>query len=66
MTMYRLDRDPMEDRDLSKRETAEFRRLLPELEDWMKDGEGLVGPTDETEAPSEDALRALKALGYLD
>lgn len=64
--LYRLERDPAESRDLSKRETAELERLRPELEAWMKGGERLVLPPDETEAQSEEALKALKALGYLD
>jgi arylsulfatase A-like enzyme len=62
--LYRLDQDPRETRDLSRRETAQVDRLRAELESWMRaePGEARSEPT----ATDDEALKALKALGYLD
>jgi arylsulfatase A-like enzyme len=62
--LYRLDRDPMESSNLLQRESEEFRRLRRELQEWMREPEAVMPRAEE--APSEEALKALKALGYLD
>ncbi len=67
--LYRVDQDPMESRDLLSRETgevAEVERLRRELEVWMRLGEGRDRLPDEAEPRSEEAIRALRALGYID
>ncbi len=63
--LFRLDRDPMESDDLSESEVAEMERLRPVLESWMEGG-APGGREAEAEALSDDALKALKALGYID
>ena len=64
--LFRLDRDPGERRDLSKIEVDEVGRLRRELEEWMLSGEGGADRPAEAEAHSEETLKALKALGYID
>ena len=64
--LYRLDRDPMETDNLLEEEDEEFRRLRRELETWMEGPDAAMPQPDETGAQSEESLKALKALGYLD
>ena len=64
--LYRLDHDPMETENLLEGEAEEFRRLRHELETWMADLDGAAPRADEAGPQSEEALKALKALGYLD
>ena len=64
--LYRLDRDPMESRNLLAGETGEFRRLRDELQGWMKGSAAIIRRPDEIEAQGEEAAKALKALGYVD
>ena len=56
----------METRDLAKLQVDEVGKLRPVLEEWMRRVGGLGDRPDENQAQSEETLRALKALGYLD
>ena len=64
--LYRLADDPMETRDLLAQERREARRLREELFAWMKGSEWIVRRPDQIEARSQEALKALKALGYVE
>ena len=61
--LFRLDQDPTESEDLSEREPEAIERLRPVLREWMKGG---AEAGREIEGWNDDALKALKALGYLD
>ena len=61
--LFRLDQDPGETDDLSEVHPEVMRRLRPVLEEWMEGG-AAVG--QQAEGWNDEALKALKALGYLD
>ncbi len=63
--LYHLADDPAETRDLSAEETSELRRLRQELLAWMKGSDWIRRPRSEIEAHSEETLKALRALGYI-
>lgn len=64
--LYHLDQDPGETEDLADAEPEERRRLGRELSTWMKGSDWIRRPTEEIEAQSEETLKALRALGYVE
>ena len=65
---YRLDEDPGETRNLAEDGDTpeEMRRLHRELRAWMKGDDWIRRPESEIQAQSEETLRALRALGYIE
>ncbi len=64
--LYRLEDDPGETRNLLEEERGEGRRLREELFAWMKGSDWIIRRPDQIEAQSQEALKALKALGYVE
>ncbi len=64
--LYHLREDPGETHDLLATERGEGQRLRRELFAWMKGSEWIVRRPDQIEARSQEALKALKALGYVE
>jgi arylsulfatase A-like enzyme len=63
--LYDLEADPGETRNLHGEEEEQYRRLGRQLSSWMKGSQWIRRPADEVEAQSEETLKALKALGYV-
>ncbi len=65
--LYRLEDDPGETVNLAgDGAPPELRRLHRELRDWMKGSEWIRRPASEIEAQSQETLKALRALGYVE
>jgi arylsulfatase A-like enzyme len=64
--LYDLEDDPMETRDLLAEERREGQRLRTELFAWMKGSDWIIRRPEQIEARSQEALKALKALGYVE
>ncbi len=62
--LYDLENDPGETTDLAEQHPGQLRRLRGELFGWMN-GDWIVYPQAQVEENSEEALEALKALGYI-
>jgi arylsulfatase A-like enzyme len=63
LELYDLERDPLETTDLAATEERTVRGLLDRLRAWMKDD---IGSSAVSEPKSEEQMRALRALGYVD
>ncbi len=61
--LYDLASDPLETRDLAAERPEEVRRLRAALLGWMKEGAGAAPKGQEQE--TEEQLKALRALGYV-
>lgn len=64
--LYDLVNDPLEQDNLAGSERDQFERLWPELSAWMQQGDTASAVMGEEEGHSEETLKALRALGYLD
>ena len=63
--LYDLENDPAETRNLYAAGDRESRRLQRVLSDWMKGNAWLRRSSVTVEEQSDETLRALKALGYV-
>ncbi|HSL82992.1 MAG TPA: sulfatase [Thermoanaerobaculia bacterium] len=64
--LYDLVRDPLETEDLKEVRRAEARRLREVLFDWMKGADWIRRDHSFVRERSEETLKALRALGYVD
>ncbi len=63
--LYDLEQDPLETRNLAQQHPDELRRLRGELFAWMN-GNWILSGRDYAEERSDEALNALRALGYIE
>lgn len=64
--LYDLQNDPGETENLFAEDHPEARRLARKLNAWMKGSDWIRRDASEIENQSEETLRALRALGYVD
>jgi arylsulfatase A-like enzyme len=64
--LYDLERDPLEARDLAAVHPDQVRRLMPLLEGWMDGRLWIQPPKGLASRRSEETMKALRALGYVD
>ena len=63
--LYDLEKDPLETNNLAGDHADAFERLWKELAGWME-GDVVADLSNEAEGHSEETLKALRALGYLE
>ena len=63
--LYDLEKDPAETRNLYAEGDRESRRLQRVLSDWMKGNAWLRRSPETVEEKSDETMRALRALGYV-